>query len=127
MFLSSRSSVRRARLAIVVAAGLLAAPAGLIAPTPARAATGVTAIGTATKGSSSSKNSITVKRPDGTEPGQVMVAAIVSNDDDGDFTAPAGWSVVREDTVPGKLRQAVYVKVAEAPDPAAFTWKVSEW
>jgi hypothetical protein len=55
-----------------------------------------------------------------------MVAAIASNDDEPGISAPGGWTVVREDTVPGKLRQAVYVKVAGPSEPSSYTWKVAD-
>ncbi|MCA1844503.1 MAG: metallophosphoesterase [Actinobacteria bacterium] len=123
MFLPTRTS-RRARLPIVVATGMVALMIGPVRPAPA--ATGATRVASTTSTSSSAKTSITVKRPAGTAAGQVMVAAIVMNDDEPAFTAPAGWTVVRDDSVPGKLRQTIYVKAAAASEPTSYTWTLSD-
>ena len=82
---------RRRLLAAAVALGLLAA-----AQTPmASGAADAGVVSSASNGSSSARTSITLSRPTGTVAGQVMVASIVSNDDDPGFTAPGGWTVVR--------------------------------
>jgi hypothetical protein len=73
-------------------------------------------------GSPEARSVVTVARPAGTVPGDVMVASIVSNDDDPTFSAPAGWSLVREDAIVDGLRQAVYVKTAGAAEPNSYTW-----
>ena len=86
----------------------------------------ITTVGTSSSGSSSSRNSITLSRPAGTSAGHVMVASIASNDDPG-FSAPAGWTLVRDDSVAGLLRQAVYVKVAGPSEPTSYTWTLPEW
>jgi hypothetical protein len=56
-----------------------------------------------------------------------MVASIVSNDDQPGFAAPAGWEVVRDDTIAGTLRQTVYVKVAGLSEPPSYTWNLGAW
>lgn len=55
-----------------------------------------------------------------------MVASIVSNDDPV-FSPPAGWALVRDDSVADLVRQAVYVKVAGPSEPSTYTWTLPEW
>jgi hypothetical protein len=111
---------RRAFLAIAVAVGLLAAGQSVL---PAFAADPI-AIGSASNGSGAGRLDITINRPAGTSAGQVMLASIVISDDDPAFTAPAGWTLVRQDTIKDMLRQAIYVKAAGASEPASYTWTV---
>jgi hypothetical protein len=82
-------------------------------------------VGVVSDGSGTARSSITIGRPAGTVAGHVLVASVVSNDDDPAFGAPAGWALVRQDTVVDALRQAIYVKVATLNEPAAYTWTVS--
>ena len=112
-------SPRRALLAISVAVGLLAAGQATL---PAFAADPL-AVGSSSNGSGDGRVSITVNRPAGTSAGQVMLASIVISDDDPAFTAPAGWTLVRQDSIKDVLRQAVYVKVAGS-EPGSYTWTV---
>ena len=113
-----------ARLAAILIAGLLVA---LLAPVPpAPAGAGVGRVGSSSSGSSKSRKSITLKRPSGTVAGHVMVASIASNDDDL-ATAPAGWTLVRADSIEDTLHQAVYVKVAGSGEPKSYTWKLPEY
>jgi hypothetical protein len=85
----------------------------------------ITEVASASSGSSSARSSITIPRPAGTASGHVMLASIVANDDDPNFTAPAGWTLVRQDTVVDALRQNLYVKVAGGAEPSAYTWTLS--
>jgi hypothetical protein len=109
------------RLSLPIALGLLASAVAVVpaggAPVPQAASS---------SGSSSSRTSITLARPVGTAAGQVMVASIVSNSDD-PVSAPAGWTLVRADTIPGVLGQTVYVKVAGAAEPSSYTWRLSDY
>ena len=82
-------------------------------------------VSSASNGSSSARTSIAVNRPAGTLWGQVMLASIVSNNDDPAFTAPAGWTLVRQGTITDALRHAVYWKVAGPSEPASYTWTTS--
>jgi hypothetical protein len=95
-------------------------------PPPPPDAGPIAKVGTSSSGSSSSRTSISLSRPVGTSAGHVMVASIASNDDPG-FSAPAGWTLVRDDSVAGRLRQAVYVKVAGPSEPTSYTWTLPEW
>jgi hypothetical protein len=107
-------------LTIAVAVGLLAAGQTAL---PAFAADSI-AIGSASNGSGDGRVSITIDRPSGTSAGHVMLASIVISDDDPAFTAPAGWTLVRQDTIKDMLRQAIYVKVAGSQEPGSYTWTV---
>ena len=111
---------RRALLAIAVSVGLLAAGQSAL---PAFAADPI-AVGSASNGSGDGRVSIIIDRPAGTSAGHVMLASIVISDDDPAFTAPAGWTLVRQDTIKDMLRQAIYVKAAGASEPASYTWTV---
>jgi len=42
------------------------------------------------------------------------------------ITAPAGWSLVRQDAGERSLRRATYVRVATAQEPASATWSFSK-
>ncbi|MGH9011881.1 MAG: metallophosphoesterase family protein, partial [Acidimicrobiia bacterium] len=113
-------SPRRALLTIAVAVGLLAAGQSTL---PALAAD-PTAVGSASNGSGDGRVSITINRPAGTSASHVMLASIVISDDDPAFTAPAGWTLVRQDTIKDIVRQAIYVKAAGSSEPASYTWTV---
>jgi hypothetical protein len=108
------------RLAAALVGGLLVAVVAPLPPMPAGA--GAARVGSSSSGSSKARKSITLKRPSGTAPGHVMVASIVTNDDDS-VTAPAGWTVVRRDSIEDTLQQAVYLKVAGSGEPKSYTWK----
>jgi hypothetical protein len=82
----------------------------------------ITQVGSSSNGSKAPGTSLTLARPAGTKPGQVLVASVVSDQVVPAFAAPRGWTVVRDDVVPGILRQTVYVKVAGPSEPASYTW-----
>ncbi|HVW35492.1 MAG TPA: metallophosphoesterase [Acidimicrobiia bacterium] len=82
----------------------------------------ITAVGTASGGSKLPATGITLGRPAGTGPGQVLLASIASDQTTPAFGAPAGWTVVQDSTVKGRLRQTVYEKVAGDAEPASYTW-----
>ncbi|MGH9009904.1 MAG: metallophosphoesterase [Acidimicrobiia bacterium] len=69
--------------------------------------------------------SLTLGRPAGTEAGHVMVASVVTSGDTSAVTAPDGWGVLRDDAVPGALRQMIYTKVAGSSEPPSYTWTLS--
>jgi hypothetical protein len=70
--------------------------------------------------------SITISRPPEAATGDVLVASVVVNGDPESLAAPGGWSLVRDDAIPGVLRQAVYVKVAGVTEPDRYTWTLPE-
>ena len=113
-------SPRRVLLTIALAVGLLAAGQSAL---PAFAAN-PTVVGSASNGSGDGRVSITINRPAGTSLGHVMLASIVVSDDDPAFTAPAGWTLVRQDLIKDVVRQAIYVKEAGSSEPGSYTWTV---
>src|SRR5581483_3155912 len=118
---SMRSPRRALRsIAFAVAVGLLAAGQTSLGALAADASL----VSSASNGSGLGRVSISIDRPPGTSAGHVMVASVVISDDDPAFTAPAGWTLVRQDSIKDMLRQAVYVKVATADEPTSYTWTV---
>src|SRR5687767_12343660 len=117
------SRLSRSRFALLLTVILLGPTLGGAVP----ASAGVTAGLSSSSGSSTSRPSITLARPEGTGAGQVMLASIVSNDDEPNFTAPAGWTEVRNDSIVDVLRQAVYVKVAGSSEPPSYTWSLGDY
>jgi hypothetical protein len=96
------------------------------APPPPRPDPGpITQVGSSSNGSKAPSTGIMLARPAGTKPGQVMVASVVSDQAEPAFSAPRGWTVVRDDVVPGTLRQTVYLKVAGPSEPSSYTWKLA--
>jgi hypothetical protein len=112
-------SRRRVLLTLAVAIGFVAGQTPMAA-----VAADAGAVASSSDGSTAVRNNVTIARPAGTLPGHVMVASIVSSDDDPGFNAPSGWSLVRQDTIKDMLRQAVYVKVAGSEEPASYRWEV---
>ena len=86
----------------------------------------IAVVGSSSSESSSSRTSMTISRPSGTQAGHVMLASVVVNDDDV-ISAPAGWTVVRQDTISNTLRQAIYYRVAGSSEPSAYTWTLPDW
>ncbi|MFL6206425.1 MAG: metallophosphoesterase, partial [Acidimicrobiales bacterium] len=68
-----------------------------------------------------SGTSIAVPRPAGVAVNDVLLA-VVQVRSAGVINTPAGWTSVRSDPNGTALRQAVFVHVAQALDPASFTW-----
>jgi hypothetical protein len=83
----------------------------------------ITEIGSSSNASAAAR-ALTLARPVGTATGDVMVASLVSGDGSG-YTAPEGWAVVRDDAVPGRLRQTIFVKAAGPAEPDSYTWTVN--
>jgi CSLREA domain-containing protein len=69
---------------------------------------------------------LTVSKPAGVTAGNVMLAQIVIYDGTGSNvpTAPAGWSVIRHDTISNgnKLTSWLYFKVAGVGEPGSYGW-----
>jgi hypothetical protein len=63
--------------------------------------------------------------PAGVVAGDVMIAVVDVRGTPA-ITPPAGWSLIRVDDVPTTMRQAVYVRVAGASEPATHTWTFSK-
>jgi hypothetical protein len=54
-----------------------------------------------------------------------MVAALAGGESASEFTAPEGWTLLREEAITDAVRQAVYVRVAEASEPSSYTYTSS--
>ena len=106
------------RRSVRLAVALVAACIGVVPRTVAAPG----AVGSTTSSSPDPRSSITLNRPPAAQPDDVLIASVVLTDDAGAVVAPEGWSLVRDDAVPGAIRQVVYVKVAGATEPAAYTW-----
>jgi hypothetical protein len=92
-------------------------------PPPPPPGDGISLVGSASNGLGSSRASITLSRPTGLAAGNVMVAAIATNDD-ATIGIPAGWTAVRQD-VTTAVRQSVFVRVAGPTEPTSYTWTLS--
>ena len=109
---------RRRRTSVLVAVTAVAWGLGLVSPTIAA----TSPVGSSSSSSPNLRSTITLNRPQGTSAGHLMVAAVAVNTDAETITPPEGWSLVRDDTIPGAVRQAVYVKPAGDAEPATYTW-----
>ncbi len=80
------------------------------------------------RGASSSVNltatTLTIARPAGVESGDVLVTGVSVRGSPA-ITPPAGWTLVRSDQNPTIMKQAVFVRVAVAAEPADYTWTFS--
>ncbi len=72
---------------------------------------------------------VTVGKPAGVQPGDILLAQILVADGSGLVvpTPPSGWIGVRHDSVSSinKLTSWLYYKVAGASEPASFGWSLS--
>ena len=62
-----------------------------------------------------------ISKPAGVMIGDVMIAAIITKDIP-PITPPAGWTLVRRTENEAKMALAVYYKIADAGEPASYTW-----
>lgn len=74
-----------------------------------------------TASASTYANALAIPAPP-SAPGNVLLASISSRGDNVAITAPTGWKLVRRTDQPGYVNQAVYVRVAQATEPASYTW-----
>ncbi|MFN2467187.1 MAG: Ig-like domain-containing protein [Gaiellaceae bacterium] len=69
---------------------------------------------------------LTIPTPADAVAGDVALASIDVRDVTG-VTPPSGWTLVRSDDGEGsRLRQAIYLHVVSASEPAAFSWKFNK-
>jgi hypothetical protein len=116
-----RRHLHQRRSALLVATAVLSGLA-VVPPMPAEA----DEVTSTMSGSPLARPSVTINRPPSGAPGRVMVASVVVNDETTTLTAPGGWSLVRDDAIPGALRQSVYLRVAGPDEPPSYTWKLSD-
>jgi calcineurin-like phosphoesterase family protein len=94
-------------------------------PTSPPDGSGIVFRGSAEAATKDTGDTVSVARPAGTKPGDVMVASVVVNDSFPEFTAPPGWTLVRSDEIRKTVRQDIFYKVARDSDPSSFTWKIT--
>ncbi len=74
----------------------------------------------------STSNSLRLTRPSGVVAGDVLIAVIdVRENQRHKLSAPAGWSLVRQDALRRTITKAVYVRVATASEPGSYTFTAS--
>src|SRR5215211_1234746 len=65
--------------------------------------------------------SLTLLRPAGVVAGDALLAVVDARGTP-TIAPPAGWTLVRSDTNGTTLRQALYVRIAQAGEPTSYTW-----
>ena len=75
----------------------------------------------ASAGSNATTATLTIAAPSSVVAGDVMVAGVDVRGNPS-ITPPAGWSLVRMDSIATQMRQALYVHVAGGSEPSAYTW-----
>jgi RHS repeat-associated protein/uncharacterized repeat protein (TIGR01451 family) len=99
--------------------------------TPDPGPPGVTLVNkTSSTSGNSAVQSLSIARPAGVQAGDLLVAQIVSNDDDPDIAAPIGpsttnpgpWVLLNSSVVTDALRQNVFVRKATSDDVAAASY-----
>jgi methionine-rich copper-binding protein CopC len=79
--------------------------------------------------SASSANNLTattlvIPAPAGVAAGDALLAAVATRGAP-TITAPAGWALVRQDANASTMRQAIFVRIAGASEPASYTFTLS--
>lgn len=105
------------------AAGNRSAQSSSVSATTPPAAGGI-AFRSAATAANGTATTVVVPAPAGVTAGDVLVAGITTRGVP-TVTAPAGWTVVRNDVNGTTLRQVVYTKVATTAEPASYTWTLS--
>lgn len=72
-----------------------------------------------------SVSSLAVSAPAGVKEGDMMIAAVTTRSTPV-ITPPAGWTLIRDDSVSGTLTQSLYRKAATAAEPEIYQWNFSE-
>lgn len=115
------------------AAGSIFGAATLAAPSNLSLSSACTAVSPVVFRASSSAigtlGSLTVAKPVGVVAGDVMLAQFGARAFASTITAPSGWTLVRDDSLDvggGGVQSAIYVKIADAGEPASYTWVSSQ-
>jgi hypothetical protein len=72
-----------------------------------------------------SGNSITLAGPDGLQPGDVMIAQVVTQGSIRVSRAPEGWTLIRGDYNGSHSNSYVYWRRAGSAEPAGYSWSLS--
>lgn len=113
-----RVAPSRIELAAAIAMALPLA----LSPAVASAAIGLVAASSANNGAGAT--TLVINKPTGVAQGDLMLATVTATGN-GAFTAPAGWTVVKNTVQGTALRQANYYKVAGAGEGASYSWNLS--
>ena len=87
------------------------------------AGTGIS-LRSASSGQNPTSSSLTIARPAGAAPGDVLLAAVAVRGTT-TITPPAGWTFVRLDNAAGYTIQAVYDRVVGSSEPPSYQWTFS--
>ncbi len=103
------------------------APSGIDGPSTLTVIPEIALRDVASAGAASGVLDVVIATPAGTQPGDVLVAAIAVRPSSATITAPTGWSLVRRiDNGAGNANSlALYTRVAEASEPFDHTWSFS--
>lgn len=71
--------------------------------------------------SGSNVQTLTVNKPSGVVDGDLMIAQIMSSNENGNYTAPTDWTLIRS-TLNSDFASNLYYKVAGASEPSDYTW-----
>lgn len=106
-------------------AATLASPSGLTTTMTCVPAATV-AFGAASSGTNNG-GLLTITKPAATVAGDLMVAQLGLRTSNSTVTAPAGWTLIRDDSAPtgGGIQSVLYYRVAAADEPTSFTWSSS--
>ena len=76
--------------------------------------------------SSDGATSLTITKPAGTADGDLLIAAVSHNDDNGTISGPSGWIQINQGTSGSSssadIRLSVWYKVAGGSEPTSYTW-----
>lgn len=76
----------------------------------------------ASRAGNTGQTTLVLPRPAGTAAGDVLLASVGVRGSPA-VTAPAGWTLVRADQSGFTVKQAIYIRVATATEPASYTWQ----
>jgi hypothetical protein len=93
-------------------------------PEPARAAQEPVFV-RASVGPRASAGKLPIATPAGTAAGDVLIAGVAEHEI-GRITAPAGWTLLREDKVQGDVWLWMWYRVAGGSEPAEHVWEVPD-
>ncbi len=79
----------------------------------------------ASVGPEASAGRLAIPTPAGTAPGDVLIAGVAEHEV-GQITAPAGWTLLREDKVEGDVWLWMWYRVAGGSEPPEHVWEVPD-
>lgn len=98
----------------------------LAPPTNLNASAPCTASGAVVFRNSSSatgtSGALTISKPADVVAGDTMVAQFALRSVASSITVPSGWNLIRNEQFTNGIQSALYVKVAQATEPASYTW-----